>query len=328
MSSEHFNRLKEISTTVVPNEISLMTHNENGLQDSMEIRGKNLKLLIIEERSKAHYNCQIKISNEMGLIVTIPCKGVEIIEESRLEDQLAADIYFFVNDGFAQLTIKWNEIIRQETDKDLVYKQLITQAKSCIKCVNMKDTEAVIDYSNGSLNADIMFIAEAPGPRGADVTGIPLHGDATGNNFEKLLASTRWTRSDIFITNAVLCCPTTEHGSVRRPDRIEVQNCQSYLERLIMLINPKVIVTLGVKALEALKEIENHQLVLNQDIATYTKWNNRWVYPLYHPSPQVINTSTRTMQQQRTDFMQLEQNYKHRIIKGKDPINYQRLETE
>ena len=38
-----------------------------------------------------------------------------------------------------------------------------------------------------------MFITEEPSPRGADVTGIPLHGDLTGDNFEKLLTSTGWT---------------------------------------------------------------------------------------------------------------------------------------
>ncbi|GAA3328717.1 hypothetical protein GCM10020331_073820 [Ectobacillus funiculus] len=77
---------------------------------------------------------------------------------------------------------------------------------------------------------------------------------------------------------------------VRSPTKQEVTNCHPYLARIIELVNPKVIVTLGKKALEALKEIETHQLLLKEDVGTYTKWNNRWLYPLYHPSPQVINT--------------------------------------
>ena len=44
----------------------------------------------------------------------------------------------------------------------------------------MKEVEAIIGYNNGNLDADIMFIAEAPGPKRVDITGIPLQGDATG----------------------------------------------------------------------------------------------------------------------------------------------------
>ncbi len=210
-----------------------------------------------------------------------------------------------------------------KTDKDIVYSQLISQAKNCQLCVAMKDKEAVIGYKNGNLNADIMFIAEAPGPRGADISGIPLHGDETGKNFEKLLSSINWTRSDVFITNAVLCCPTNENGKVRPPNKSEVKNCSSHLARIIDLVNPKVVVTLGKKALEALNDIEKHQLVFSNDIATFTKWNNRWLYPLYHPSPQVINTRKRTYEQQETDFKQLAHKYPIRISKGLEPINFQ-----
>lgn len=318
MSKEYLTRLKEITNTVIPNEISLVTHDAQGSQDFIEMRGKNLTISVIEEKSQR--NCTVLISDERGLHVSIPCTGVEIIEEYTNDDLLITEFYFFAYEGFAQMTVKGKKVIFKNTDKDLEYNKIIKQAKNCLKCEAMQDTEAVIGYSNGSLHADIMYIAKAPGPRGADVTGIPLHGDVTGNNFQKLLASTRWTRSDVFITNAVLCCPTRENGTVRSPIRQEIINCRSYFSSLIDLVNPKVIVTLGKKALEAIKEIENHQLVLNRDVATFTKWNNRWVYPLYHPSPQVINTGIRTLTQQTTDFKQLDYNY--RIKKGHVPKNY------
>ncbi|WP_237562773.1 uracil-DNA glycosylase [Bacillus dakarensis] len=199
---------------------------------------------------------------------------------------------------------------------------MIKAAKSCVLCEAMKHSEAVLSYENGNLESDIMFVAEAPGPKGADVTGIPLHGDATGNNFEKLLAATNWDRSDVFVTNAVLCCPTNEQGNVRKPTKQEVHNCHTYLAKIIDLVNPKVVVPLGKKALEALNEIESHELILKKDVATYRKWNNRYIYPLYHPSPQVMNMGTRTFQQQRTDFKQLKHNYRARILKGLEPLNF------
>ncbi|MES1043551.1 hypothetical protein FOA22_03380 [Heyndrickxia oleronia] len=46
MSEDHFARLKEITNKVVPNEINLLT-NYDGWEDSIDLRGKNLKVSII-----------------------------------------------------------------------------------------------------------------------------------------------------------------------------------------------------------------------------------------------------------------------------------------
>jgi uracil-DNA glycosylase family 4 len=325
-SIENFERFKQIADTVIPYEIRLMTHYNNGWEDCIDMRGKNLKITITDEASQ--FDFYIKISDERGLSVKIPCEGVEIINEFKNKDNVIIEIYFFIYEGFAQLTIKGREIFITNTDKEIEYNKLIDQAKNCIICEAMKHEKAVLGYENGNLDSDVMFIAEAPGSRGANLTRIPLHGDATGDNFEKLLSATRWTRSDIYITNAVLCCPTDEKGKVRKPSKQEIKNCHSYLARIIELVNPKVIVTLGKTALEALKEIEPHQLVLNKDVATFSIWNGRFVYPLYHPSPQVINTKTRTFEQQRTDFKQLEYNYRFRILKELEPIKFKSKEAE
>ncbi|GAA3328715.1 hypothetical protein GCM10020331_073810 [Ectobacillus funiculus] len=148
----------------------------------MKCEEKNLNISVINENSQFDY--QIKLSDEKkGLAVTIPCNGVEIIEEYRNTDRLIIEIYLFVHEGIARMTVKGKEVIITNTDTDIKYSNLIIEAKGCRNCEAMKDTEAIIGYQNGNLNADIMFIAEAPGPRGADLTGIPLHGDVTGNNF-------------------------------------------------------------------------------------------------------------------------------------------------
>lgn len=322
---ESYERLKQIENTVIPYEIKLMTNYE-GWEDSIEMRGKNLKFTV--SNVEASNDSFLKISDERGLCVSIPFEGVEIIDEIISESKVYIEVYFFVFDGFAKLTIVGREISITNSEKETKFNQIINEAKNCISCISMKDVEAVIGYANGNLDAGIMFVAEAPGPKGADISGIPLQGDVTGKNFDKLLASTKWTRSDVYITNAVLCCPTNEKGHVRSPKRQEVRNCSSYLARIIELINPKVIVPLGKKALESLKEIESHQLELKRDVATYTKWNNRYVYPLYHPSPQVINTGKRTFEQQRLDFRQLEHNYNKKILKGLEPINYRQKEED
>jgi uracil-DNA glycosylase family 4 len=146
-----------------------------------------------------------------------------------------------------------------------------------------------------------MFIGEAPGRKGADRTRVPFSGDQSGRNFDRFLDSIDLKRSDIFITSAALCNPRAASGANRRPAASELRNCSMFLRRTIDLIDPRLIVTLGGVALEALKSIESHDFSLKQDAARAREWNQRVLIPLYHPSPQVLITS-RDEQAQLKDY--------------------------
>jgi DNA polymerase len=97
-----------------------------------------------------------------------------------------------------------------------------------------------------------MFIGEAPGRKGADRTRVPFSGDQSGENFNRFLNSIGLSREQIFITSAALCNPQTESGANRRPTQKELSNCSEFLRRTIAIVNPKIVVTLGSVALEAL----------------------------------------------------------------------------
>ena len=107
-----------------------------------------------------------------------------------------------------------------------------------------------------------MFIGEAPGRKGADRTRTPFSGDQSGANFDRYLNSIQLKREQIFITSAALCNPRAESGANRRPSQKELANCSSFLRRAIEVVDPRVIVTLGSVALEALKRIQYHKLSL------------------------------------------------------------------
>ena len=168
---------------------------------------------------------------------------------------------------------------------------LAAEAAVCIRCPAMCERTAVLSELNGSVDARVLFIGEAPGRKGADRTRIPFSGDQSGKNFERFLASIGLSRSEIFITSAALCNPRAAGGANRRPTAREVTNCSEFLQRTIALINPRVIVTLGVVALEALKLVQYHELNLKQDAGKVRCWDGRLLVPLYHPSPQVLITS-------------------------------------
>ena len=184
--------------------------------------------------------------------------------------------------------------------RDLFLK-LASEAQSCQICPDLRERTAVLSELNGSLKPKIFFIAEAPGRQGADRTRIPFSGDKSGENFRVLLESIGLERKDIFITNAVMCSPRAATGANRKPARSEIKNCSSFLKRQIELLAPKILVTIGSVALEALKAIEHHEFTLKNNAANILNWNNRTLVPLYHPSPQVI-ASHRRMPQQLKDF--------------------------
>ena len=178
-----------------------------------------------------------------------------------------------------------------------LFDQLVNDASNCTLCPAMCGRSAVLSELNGSPEARVMFIGEAPGRKGADRTRIPFSGDQSGANFDRFLNSIQLTRKEIFITSAALCNPRSESGANRKPTQKELKNCSSFLRRTIELVNPRVIVTLGSVALEALKRIQYHELNLKESAARIHSWNDRVLVPVYHPSPQVLASHRREAEQ-------------------------------
>jgi uracil-DNA glycosylase family 4 len=202
---------------------------------------------------------------------------------------------------------------KTSTDKLKEFLKLAETAQSCRRCEAMCERQAVLSPLNGNLNPKAMFIAEAPGRQGADRTRKPFSGDKSGANFQVLLDSVGLTREEIFITNTVLCSPRSASGANRKPSKSEIKNCADFLEKTVRLVNPKVIVTLGSVALEALKSIEYHQIILRSDAGSVFRWNGRFLVPLYHPSPQTI-ASHRRLPAQLEDFKSVAEAIKREVI--------------
>jgi uracil-DNA glycosylase family 4 len=181
--------------------------------------------------------------------------------------------------------------------KQAQFKDIVAETAGCRRCPAMCERAAVLSELNGSVAARIMFIGEAPGRKGADQTRVPFSGDQSGKNFERFLASIGLRREQIFITSAALCNPRAESGANRKPSKSELANCSGFLRRTIAIVDPAVIVTLGTVALDALKAIEPHNLTLKESAATIHAWNERLLVPIYHPSPQVLASHRREVEQ-------------------------------
>jgi len=192
-------------------------------------------------------------------------------------------------------------IYEKSESKNIYLEYLLSSVNNCNICKRMCTRKKVLSKNNGNIYSKVIFIAEAPGRLGAECTGIPLYGDKTGDNFELLLGNIGWKREDIFITNSILCNPQDENGNNSTPTKEEIENCSYYLKMTLELINPEIIVTLGIKALEALKYIEHHDFTLRECVAKKLSWNNRFLFPIYHMGPRA--TIHRNINKQRADFI-------------------------
>ena len=94
-----------------------------------------------------------------------------------------------------------------------------------------------------------MFVGEAPGAR-EDEQGVPFVG-RSGQLLDRLLAEELgMDRSDVYIANVVKCRPPDNRDP--RPD--EIVACRPWLVRQMDLVNPSVVVTLGIIASRLLRD--------------------------------------------------------------------------
>jgi uracil-DNA glycosylase len=189
------------------------------------------------------------------------------------------------------------------TSQTSAFDPLIAEVQACRRCLSMEGRRRVLSHANGPVTARVMFIAEAPGRRGGEVTGVPLSRDASGRRFTRLLDLAGLSRDRVFITNAVLCNPRADTGVNRPPSRGELQNCSGWLRAQIALVDAAVVVTLGAVALAALDRIEHHGLTLRADAGRAVPWTGRLLLPLYHPSPRA--GLSRSYADQDEDFRRL-----------------------
>ena len=192
--------------------------------------------------------------------------------------------------------------------QDVLFAALVRDAQGCRACPRMEGRRRVLSPANGPLSARVVFVAEAPGRLGGDKGGVPLTGDASGRNFLRYLQAAGLTRTDVFVTNAALCNPRTLRGTNAPPSPLELKNCSPFLLRTLAVVRPRVLVTLGTKALAALNLIAPHDFTLRDHAALPVPWNGLTLFPLYHPSPQVaVSPTGRNHEQQEADYRALGQ---------------------
>lgn len=122
---------------------------------------------------------------------------------------------------------------------------LNAQICTCTKCP-LGHTRTKFVFGVGNPHATLMLIGEAPGAD-EDAQGEPFVGRA-GQLLNKILEAIKFKREDVYICNILKCRPPNN----RTPQPEEVDHCIPYLQKQIALIQPKVILCLGLTAAQNL----------------------------------------------------------------------------
>jgi uracil-DNA glycosylase len=171
------------------------------------------------------------------------------------------------------------------------------EGKMCRSIDIAKNRTFVSDLGHGNPNADLFFIGEAPG-KDEDDQGIPFVGQA-GKLFDENLRKVGLSRDDVWVSNIVKFRPTKDNGSRNRaPRKHERESCLPLLKREIEIVDPKVLIPMGNTAYSSLTGKNDP---ISDVVAKPTKWNERWIFPLYHPAYAIYN---REVREDMTDHIQ------------------------
>ncbi|MCP5371794.1 MAG: uracil-DNA glycosylase [Hyphomicrobiales bacterium] len=110
----------------------------------------------------------------------------------------------------------------------------------------LKKTAMNLVFGDGNPGARIVLIGEAPGAD-EDRQGLPFVG-VSGQLLDRMLASIGLDRSQVFISNTVFWRPPGN----RTPTPGEVATCQPFVERMVELIDPEILVAMGGAAAKTL----------------------------------------------------------------------------
>jgi len=165
--------------------------------------------------------------------------------------------------------------LKPETqDKSEAAERLLKQVKDCRMCP-LCETRKNVVFGDGSLDAKIMFVGEAPG-RDEDLAGKPFVG-AAGQLLTKIIKAMGFERREVYISNVLRCRPPGN----RNPNPEEVACCRPYLLKLIDIIKPKVICPLGKFAAQSLLEVT---LPISRLRGNFYEFNDIKVMPTFHPA--------------------------------------------
>jgi DNA polymerase len=170
--------------------------------------------------------------------------------------------------------------------------EVASEVRSCTRC-RLHETRTRAVPGEGNPDTEVVFVGEGPG-QNEDRQGRPFVGRA-GDLLVRFLATLRWRRDEVFITNIVKCRPPDN----RDPEPDEIAACAPYLQRQLEILDPALIVTLGRHSLGRFmpgsRISQAHGTIRPVDPSTGA--SSALVFAMYHPA-----AALRTPDIERTSY--------------------------
>lgn len=173
-------------------------------------------------------------------------------------------------------------------DKESLLDQIKTDILSQNICPDLAKTATNLVMGDGNVNADIVFIGEAPG-KNEDEQGLPFVG-AAGKFLNEMLASAGLQRSDVYITNIVKYRPPNNRDPL--PD--EKKAFWPFLIRQLDVIAPTIVATLGRHSMEYFLPGMRISQIHGEPKRIQFGERKLVIVPLFHPAAALYNGGLRT----------------------------------
>jgi DNA polymerase len=157
----------------------------------------------------------------------------------------------------------------------------------------LKKDAGKLVFGSGNTEAKILLIGEGPG-RNEDIQGLPFVGQA-GKLLDKLLLLANLERKKVFITNIVHHRPPENRDPL--PNEIEAYG--KYLDKIIDIMKPKIIITLGRFSMAKFLP----DALISQVHGKTFKVKEFIIVPMYHPAASLRNG--KILEAEKADFVNL-----------------------
>lgn len=172
-------------------------------------------------------------------------------------------------------------------DKRSQLEQIAADIRTKNVCPDLAKSAKNLVMGDGDLDAEIVFIGEAPG-KNEDEQGLPFVG-AAGKFLNEMLTAAGMERKDVYITNIVKYRPPEN----RDPTPDEKAAFWPYLLKQLQVIQPKVIITLGRHSMEYFLPGMKIGEIHGQPKRVKFGDDSLVVMPLFHPAAALYNGSLR-----------------------------------
>ena len=158
-------------------------------------------------------------------------------------------------------------------------------------------------FGEGNSEADVFFCGEAPGAE-EETEGRPFVGPA-GQLLTKMIAATGLAREQVYIGNIMKWRPElpTLYGN-RPPTPSEMAYCLPYLSKQAEIIRPRVIVALGLTAVNGLLGFDSDRRI-GAMRGKKLEFQGVPVVATYHPSYLLRNDSVKSKRAAWEDFLRV-----------------------